>query len=89
MSGAYHSKLAIDLRQFLWDNAMPSAPKSTPDTPSGSLEDVSVPFAVPFAHRLLFTTDVFGADRGEFAAVLEMSGDLAPRVQFWIDQQVL
>ena len=68
---------------------MPSAPKSAPDTPSGSLEDVSVPFAVPFAHRLLFTTDVFGADRGELAAVLEMSGDLAPRVQFWIDQQVL
>ena len=38
---------------------------------------------------LLFTTDVFGADRGELAAVLEMSGDLAPRVQFWIDEQVL
>lgn len=68
---------------------MPPAPKSVPNTPSGSLEDVSVPFAVPFAHRLLFTTDVFGADRAELAAMLDMSGDLAPKLQFWIDQQVL
>jgi len=75
--------------QILWNPDMPSAPKFTPNTPSAAPDDVSVPFAVPFAHRLLFTTDVFGADRGELAAVLEMSSDLAPKVQFWIDQQVL
>jgi 3-dehydroquinate synthase len=68
---------------------MHSASKSTPNTPPASRESASVPFAVPFAHRLLFTSDVFGADRCELAAVLEMSNDLAPKVQFWIDQQVL
>lgn len=68
---------------------MPSASKSTTATTSDPQESVSVPFAVPFLHRLLFTSDVFGADRDELAAVLEMSSDLAPKVQVWIDQQVL
>lgn len=68
---------------------MPSASESTGNTPLVSQEAVSVPFIVPFAHRLLFTSDVFGADRDQLAATLEMSSDLAPKVQFWIDQQVL
>ncbi len=68
---------------------MHSASESAATTPFVSQEGVSVSFAVPFAHRLLFTSDVFGADRGELAAVLEKSSDLAPKVQFWIDQQVL
>ena len=45
-------------------------------------------FAVPFRHRLVFTADVFGADAAELAAVLEPSGDLAPKVQFWVDGHV-
>ena len=49
----------------------------------------SVPFAVPFKHRLLFTSDVFGTDGGTLAGLLEPSGELAPKVQFWIDQHVL
>lgn len=68
---------------------MPSASESTGNTPLVSQEAVSVPFIVPFAHRLLFTSDVFGADRDQLATLLEMSSDLAPKVQFWIDQQVL
>lgn len=59
---------------------------ATPSAPQGS---GSVPFAVPFSHRLLFTSDVFGADQDALAAVLEMSSGLAPKVQFWIDEQVL
>ena len=68
---------------------MQSASKSSASIPSDSPKSVAVPFAVPFAHRLLFTADVFGADRAELAAVLEMSSDLPPKVQVWIDQQVL
>ena len=47
-------------------------------------------FAVPFMHRLLFTHDIFGSiERSVLASVLEPSGELAPKVQFWIDAQVL
>ncbi|MBX9626213.1 MAG: 3-dehydroquinate synthase [Gemmataceae bacterium] len=44
-----------------------------------------VTFTTPFAHRLRFTDDVFAADRGALVDVLEPSGGLAPRVQFWLD----
>ena len=47
-------------------------------------------FTVPFMHRLLFTHDIFSSsERSALASVLEPSGELAPKVQFWIDAQVL
>lgn len=61
-------------------------PNAGPPTPRDS--DFRESFAVPFRHQLLFTHDVFGADRGGLAAVLEPSGDLAPKVQFWLDGHV-
>ncbi|HEU4622222.1 MAG TPA: 3-dehydroquinate synthase [Burkholderiaceae bacterium] len=45
-------------------------------------------FSVPFVQRLLFTSDVLGAERHVLARVLEPSGELAPKVQFWIDRHV-
>ena len=45
-------------------------------------------FAVPFYHRLLFTADVLGADADKLAGVLEPSGDLAPKVQVWVDGHI-
>ena len=45
-------------------------------------------FAVPYRHQLLFTDDVFGSDRAKLLELLEPSGDLAPKVQFWIDGHV-
>ncbi len=62
--------------------ASPADPASQPGS------DLRETFAVPFRHRLLFTDDVFGADRAALAGVLEPSGDLAPKVQFWIDGHV-
>jgi len=49
---------------------------------------VDAPFAVPFQHRLRYTDDVLGADRGELAAVLEPSTGRPARVQFWVDGHV-
>lgn len=55
-----------------------------------SFQSPSCEFSVPFVHRLMFTSDVFGTDeRQVLASVLEPSGELAPKVQFWIDAQVL
>lgn len=55
-----------------------------------SLSSPSQGFSVPFSHRLLFTHNVFGSvERDVLASVLEPSGELAPKVQFWIDAQVL
>ena len=61
-------------------------PQQSPLPETGS--ETAARFAVPFAHRLQFTDDIFGADRGELAALLEPSGDLAPKVQFWLDGHV-
>ena len=47
-----------------------------------------VPFAVPFVHRLRFTTDLFGRDQDVLADVLEPSGKQPARVQFWIDEHL-
>ena len=48
-----------------------------------------VPFAPEFAHRLLFTDDVFGEDCEALANMLEPSGDRPARVQFWVDGHVI
>jgi 3-dehydroquinate synthase len=42
-------------------------------------------FSVPFVHRLRYTADVFGADQGVLAELLEPSGPSPARVQFWLD----
>lgn len=47
-----------------------------------------VPFAVPFVHRLRFTTDLMGRDQQVLADVLEPSGTQPARVQFWIDEHL-
>lgn len=45
-------------------------------------------FAMPFVHRLRYTEDVFGDDRGVLAELLEPSGPAPARVQFWLDGQL-
>lgn len=55
-----------------------------------SLEsDFTRPFSVPFVHRLRFTEDVLGPDANVLLDVLEPSGELPAKVQFWLDEQVL
>lgn len=55
-----------------------------------SLEsDFTRPFSVPFVHRLRFTEDVFGQDADVLLDVLEPSGELPAKVQFWLDEHVL
>ncbi len=49
-------------------------------------EDVA--FEVRFAHRLRFTTDVFGTEQQVLLDLLEASEGRVPRVQFWIDEHV-
>jgi len=51
-------------------------------------ERIDISFAVPFTHRLRFTSDVFGAELSVLLDLIERSGDLLPRVQFWIDEFV-
>ena len=63
--------------------------RRTPTQTSPKPAETAARFAVPFAHRLQFTDDVLGADRAELAALLEPSGDLAPKVQFWLDGHVV
>jgi 3-dehydroquinate synthase len=53
---------------------------------SGAIDS---PFAVPFAHRLRFTHDVFGADHHVLADVLEPSEGRPARVQFWLDESLV
>src|SRR5262245_35153070 len=48
-------------------------------------ERIDVPFAVPFVHRLRFTTDVLGIEQDVLLDVLEKSGPNPARVQFWLD----
>src|SRR5258708_20628557 len=52
------------------------------------VERIDVPFAVPFVHRLRFTTDVLGAEQDVLLDVLERSGPNPARVQFWLDGHV-
>ena len=51
-------------------------------------DSLDVSFSVPFTHRLRFTRDVLGADQQVLLDLLEPSGAAAPRVQFWLDEQV-
>ena len=62
-----------------------AGPPDRPTDPAAGRQ----PFVAQFVHRLLFTDDVFGVDRAALADCLEPSGDLAPKVQFWIDEAVL
>jgi len=47
-----------------------------------------ITFAVPFVHRLRFTQDVLGQDEQVLLDLLEPSGELPPRVQFWVDESI-
>ncbi len=69
-------------------------PASAASEPAGSCrransDAIDVPFAVPFVHRLRFTRDVLGDDRGVLAGVLEPSEGQPARVQFWLDSNVV
>lgn len=47
-----------------------------------------IQFSVPFVHRVRYTQDILGADEGVLLQLLEPSGDLPPRVQFWVDEAI-
>jgi 3-dehydroquinate synthase len=47
-----------------------------------------ITFSVPFVHRLRFTQDILGADERVLLELLEPSGELPPRVQFWVDESI-
>ncbi len=47
-----------------------------------------VPFTVEFTPRLRFTRDLFGNDAHTLIEVLDASDGQAPKVQFWLDEQV-
>lgn len=47
-----------------------------------------IAFSIPFIHRLRFTQDILGADEGVLLDLLEPSGELPPRVQFWVDESI-
>lgn len=51
-------------------------------------ESIDVSFAVPFTHRLRFTSDVLGDEQNVLLDLIQKSGDQLPRVQFWIDEYV-
>lgn len=51
--------------------------------------DGNISFNVPCVHRLRFTRDVLGADQNVLLDLLEPSGESRPRVQFWLDEQVM
>jgi len=49
----------------------------------------NIPFTVRFVHRLRMTDDIFGADEGVLQELIASSEGRIPRVQFWIDQNVV
>ncbi len=51
-------------------------------------ESIDIAFAVPFTHRLRFTSDVLGDELSVLFDLIEHSGEQLPRVQFWIDEYV-
>src|SRR5262245_55652745 len=53
-----------------------------------AVERTDIAFAVPFVHRLRFTTDVLGAEQDVLLEVMERSGPNPARVQFWLDAHV-
>ncbi|MCA9086823.1 MAG: 3-dehydroquinate synthase, partial [Planctomycetaceae bacterium] len=58
-------------------------------SPSESSKPIDVSFQANFTHRLRFTRDVFGKDSRELLSLLEAAEDRIPRVQFWVDENVL
>src|SRR2546423_474136 len=70
--------------------ARPSTRARGPPRMTDSLvaERIDVPFAVPFVHRLRFTSDVLGVEQDVLLDVLEKSGPNPARVQFWLDGHV-
>ena len=48
----------------------------------------NVRFAVEFTHRLRFTHDLFGSDAHTLIELLDAADGQAPKVQFWLDEQV-
>ena len=54
--------------------------------PTDALPDIE--FSIPFVHRLRFTKDILGAEESVLLGLLEPSGDLPPRVQFWVDESI-
>ncbi len=68
---------------------MPSLVRSL-NEPTRTIEPAPGSFHVTFAHRLISTADVLGSDeRDVLARLLEPSGELAPKVQFWVDAQLV
>ncbi len=61
---------------------------SLPLPPRTQTESIDIAFAVPFTHRLRFTSDVLGGELSVLLDLIERSGDQLPRVQFWIDDFV-
>lgn len=57
--------------------------------PADSARQIDVSFSVPQTHRVRFTRDVLGDECEVLVDALESSGDVPPRVQFWVDQHVL
>ncbi len=51
-------------------------------------ESIDISFAVPFTHRLRFTSNVLGDEVAVLLDLIERSGEQLPRVQFWIDEFV-
>jgi len=47
-----------------------------------------ITFSVPFVHRVRFTQDILGADERVLLDLIEPSGELPPRVQFWVDESI-
>ncbi len=65
-----------------------TAPRQTSEKKARRGEDITVPFAVKFEHRLRFTQDVLGSDSETLLELLESSEGRIPRVQFWVDEHV-
>lgn len=57
------------------------------DRDDNASQDVA--FSVPFVLRLRFTDDAFGRDEQVLLQLLERSGDDSPRVQFWLDENIV
>lgn len=49
---------------------------------------IDLAFSIPQVHRLRMTRDVLGPDAPVLLDLLERSGDLAPRVQVWVDHEL-
>ncbi|MEX2188883.1 MAG: 3-dehydroquinate synthase [Pirellulales bacterium] len=57
--------------------------------PASDDRSIDVSFSVPQSHRVRFTRDVLADEQDVLLAAIEPSGDAPPRVQFWVDENVL